>query len=572
MRENMPDIRSISSIAGFTYTPGPWIQSIQLNKGTGSVINGFESMTGQINVELRKPEEGERLYLNVYGNQGSRLEANLNTRHSLNDNTHTGLLLHASTSQKVFDNNNDSFLDMPIYTNFIGLNRWKFILKNGWRSQVGIKGTLIDHKSGQTNFITKENNSEVSWGADSETKRGEVWLKMGRVFEDKPYKSLGFQLSGTLHDTKSIYGNRVYNANQKSLFFNFIYQSIIGNTNHAFKTGVSSYYDLVDELVVDEEYSREEIIPGAYFEYTFSPSEKFGLVAGIRTDYHNTTGLFLTPRIHARYAPAELTVLRASIGRGRRTSSIFAENIGLFASSREIIIKPTQNGNQRESTFDYGLTPEVVWNGGINLTQGFIFAGRSAVLGIDLYRTIFEEQVVVDFDQNPQEVHFYSLEGKSYSNSIQIQFDYELISKLDVRVAYRLNDVKTDFRQGLLTNPLISKNRAFINLGYETEGKWKFDFTLNWQGEKRIPSTELNPSEFGLSDVSPSFFMANAQVSKSFGEKFEMYLGGENLFNFRQLNPIISSNDPFGNYFDASLVWGPIFGRNIYMGARYRLN
>jgi outer membrane receptor protein involved in Fe transport/copper chaperone CopZ len=565
MRENIPDIRGLSALYGFTYTPGPWIEGIQLSKGTGSVVNGFESMTGQINVELRKPEESDRLYLNLYGNQGSRREANLNLAHAFSEKTHTGLMLHGSSQKKEFDNNNDGFLDMPLRTNLIAINRWKFIAGN-MRVQAGIKGTYVDQSSGQIGFDSELPPSpDGLWSATNKTKRIEGWLKIGRVFPDKPYKSIGFQAAGVHHDQTSSFGLRPYNATQSSAYFNLIYQSIIDNTNHKVKFGLSTQYDKIKEDISNLAFDREEIVPGMFFEYTYTLLEKFSLVAGIRSDYHNTDGLFMTPRLHMRYAPSELTVFRLGLGKGRRTPSIFAENIGLFASSRSIRLE----GNG--SDYAYGLTPEVIWNTGFNFTQGFILSGKAAVLTIDFYRTHFSKQVVVDYDKNPQTVFFYPLEGQSYSNSIQAQFDIEILPRFDLRLAYRFNDVRTDYQDGFLKKPLISQDRAFVNIGYETVDRWKFDATLNLQGPKRIPGTEQNPSNFQLDSYSPSFFMLNAQISKNIGERFEAYLGGENLLNFRHDNPIIASEQPFGQFFDASLIWGPVFGRNIYAGIRYRI-
>ncbi len=565
MRENVPDIRGLSALYGFTYTPGPWIEGIQLSKGTGSVVNGFESITGQINVELRKPESSERLYLNIYGNQGSRLEANLNMAHSLGDHVHTGLLLHGSTQQTEFDRNNDGFMDMPLRQNLVGINRWKFILGN-YRMQAGFKATYVNQTSGQLSFDPDDEISSVGlWGAYQETQRLEGWMKIGRVYPGKPYKSIGLQMSGVYHDQDARFGGRPYAAMQRSAYVNLIYQSIIGDTDHQVKFGLSSQFDQFDERIAQMAFEREEFVPGAFFEYTFLGSQQFSLVAGLRADHHNIDGLFITPRLHARFAPAELTVFRLGIGRGRRTPSIFAENIGLFASAREIRIE----GDGPD--YAYGLTPEVAWNIGLNFTQGFMIYQRAAVFSMDFYRTQFSRQVVVDYDLSPRTVVFYPLDGNSFSNSLQIQFDYEFLDQLDIRVAYRFNDVRMQYQAGLMQKPLIAQNRAFINLAYETGTKWKFDATFNLLGQQRIPMTNENPRDFQLEDFSPSFLIMNAQISKTFGERFEAYLGAENLLNFMQENPILAANDPNGDYFDASMIWGPVFGRNIYAGIRYRI-
>lgn len=562
-RENMPDIRGLAALYGFTFTPGTWIEGIQLNKGTGSVVNGFESIAGQINVELKKPEKSERLYLNLYANQGGRLEANLNLAHQLNNKWATGLLIHGNRQKKEWDKNEDTFIDHPLSEQAIVLNRWKYKGDNGLESQFGIKATYSDKTSGQKGF--NDQSPENLWGAAINSQRIDAWGKVGKIFDNRPLTSLGFQIAASYHQQDALFGKREYDASQTTIYSNLIFQSFIVNTAHLYKTGLSLQSDIMDENVATRPFRRDEIVPGAFFEYTWKPDNRFTAVTGIRTDWHNNYGFFLTPRLHIRYAPLDKTVIRLSAGRGVRTASIFAENIGIFASNRIIHI---ENSNQNTP---YGLEQEKAWNAGINFTQEFALAGKTAIFGLDFYRTEFENQIVIDFDRNPQAVYFYNLEGKSLSNSIQTQIDVELLPRFDVRIAYRYNDVKTEYSGELLQKPLTARHRSFINLAYTTRGKWNFDFTLNRQGKKRIPSTETNPSKYQKDNTSPAYYLANAQISKKFGEKFVVYLGGENIFDFTQQNPIIAANAPFSPYFDSSLIWGPVFGRKMYLGIRLKI-
>lgn len=573
MRESMPDIRGLSSLFGFTYTPGAWVEGIQLNMGAGSVVNGFESITGQINVELRKPENSDKLYLNLYASEMGRLEANANFSHQINENWSTAVLLHGKYQQAENNRNNDDFLDMPLNNTFIGLNRWKYTSTNGLSAQFGIKATFIDQVSGQEGFNIDESATDQGlWGTRLQTERIEGWAKIGKVFPSRPYASIGLQLSAAYHNQDAFFGLRPYNAEQTMLYANLIYQGIFNTTDHKFKTGLSFQYDDIEESVgmnalgnLDVRlFERSESVPGAFFEYTFTHLEKFTAVAGLRGDYHNNYGFFATPRLHLRYAPNPNTAFRAAAGRGLRTANIFAENIGLFASNRSIFLTASSQDNP------YNLDAEVAWNYGVNFTQSFNFNSRPATLSLDAYRTDFENQIVVDFETT-QQVSFYNLDGSSFSNSLQAQLDVELLDRWDVRLAYRFNDVQTDYAQGQLERPFVARHRSFINTAYETTDQWKFDFTLNWQSTKRLPSTKDNPTAFQLEAQSPNFFLANAQISKGWGDTFEIYLGGENLFNFRQTDPIINSQNPFDDTFDSSLIWGPIFGRNVYVGMRWRL-
>lgn len=565
-RELIPEIRVLASSYGLSFTPGAWIESIQLNKGAGSVMNGFESITGQINVELKKPKGDETFHFNAYANEGARIELNANYSKQLSENISTAFLVHGKQMEHGSDRNNDGFTDMPLEKDFIFANRWKWFAKNGWEGQFGAKVTSLSHRGGVLqHFDGTSDDHENHWRYNLKTERYDGWLKVGKVFPSKPYASFGFQLAGAIHNQDSEFGFKAYDAKHNSIYANLIYQSILFNDNHTFKTGLSYQYDDVEETIFNGYYLRDEAVPGAFFEYAYKKEKKWAVMPGIRVDHHNNYGVFLTPRLHAKYNFSEESLIRFSAGRGLRTANIFAENIGIFSSARNVIVRKEIEGQP------YGLNPEIAWNLGLNLTHNLRIGEKDLTIIADLYRTTFENQIVVDWDQDPQEVHFYNLEGQSYSNSAQIKLEYEVLPRFDVRVAYRLFDVKTDYDDGLLEKPLVSRHRAFINLAYKTENEWAFDFTLNRQGSKRLPSTASNPEEFRMDDYSPSYFLANGQVSKTWNNGFEVYLGAENLFNFRQDNPIISADEPFGEYFDASIVWAPLFGRNIYAGMRYTM-
>ena len=560
-RENIPETRGLSAIYGLTYTPGPWIESIQLNMGSGSVVNGFESITGQINTELQKPNSGDKLSLNAYVNGMGRIEGNAVGRVEINEHLSTSVLLHANTKKIKWDNNEDGFLDTPIGDQLIALNRWEFSGHDGWHGQFGIKGLYLNQNGGQTDYY-KYSDSSGFWNSKINTNRIDSWVKVGKVINDK--SSFGLQLSGVLHDQKSSFGNRSYDATQQSFYSNFIYQYTVTDKSEI-KTGISFIHDNLDEYVETTTYLREENVVGVFGEYTYKANEKFTSVLGLRVDSHNNYGVFLTPRLHLKYAISDKSVFRVSVGRGQKTASIFSENIGAMASSRKFNIISENNNNP------YGLNPEVAWSYGASYSKGFTVNGKDIIFNADYFFTDFENKIVVDFDNNPKELIFYNLNGRSYSHSFQLQVDWEIFERLNTRVAYRFNDVKTDYISGLNSKPLLASHKAFINLSYATNNDWKFDVTTSWQGEKRIPNTTSSPAQFRLDEISPSFFVTNFQISKSwYDDKFEVYSGVENLFDYKQDNPIVSADDPFGEYFDASMIWGPVFGRNIYAGARYR--
>ena len=554
--ENMPMIRGLSTVEGLTYLPGTWMSSIQVTKGAGSVVNGYESIAGQINVEMRKPVDKEKLFANAYANEGGRSELNLVLNNQFNPKLASSLMLHGAVRPFAMDRNEDTFLDMPTGNNFIAVNRWYFNNQNNWEGQINVKGLYFDHEAGQMSSAVE--TQDIIYSVQRETKQAELWGKTGYVFPNKPYQSFGFQWSGSLLNQNYTFGNSSYTGSEQSFYGNLIFQSIIDNTNHKYKLGLSYLYDDYDEMLDELRYQRIESVPGIFGEYTLNTGEQFNLVAGIRTDFHNLIGTQVNPRLHARYGLDEQTTFRVSVGRGMRIANIFSENFGMLISSRALEIRLSENA------VAYGLAPEIAWNTGFNFNHEFRLNYREGSISFDYYHTNFQNQVVVDRDHDVNKIIMYNLEGQSFSNSLQAEVNYEVFKMLDVRLAYRWYDVQTDYLDGQLTRPLLAQNRAFMNIAYDGLRSWNIDYTLQWIGAKRIPGAVTG------SEYSPDFFLMNAQVTKSWGN-FDLYLGIENILNFTQADPILGANEPFAQGFDSSIVWGPIFGRMTYLGARFKI-
>lgn len=592
LTENVPELKGLPGSYGLTFIPGPAIESIQVTKGTGSVINGYESIAGQINVEEKKPDNAERLLINSYVNSMGRIEGNVNLTQKINDKWSTALLSHTDAVVIKHDANHDGFVDIPSGRQYNFISRWKYIDNNGWIGQIAIKVLNDKRYAGQRDsHHSTTSGTSAHYNVDMAVEQYAVTGKLGYVFPRHKYKSFGLIFSGNTLSNSSTYGLSNYEGRQKIFYTNLIYQSIIGTTAHKYRTGLSfsnEYYNekytadhsahgdstehnhapgsggTNSDSAVTSLYARREIVPGAFFEYTYS-ADKLSVIAGIRADYHNHFGFIVTPRINAKYDFTKQTSIRASLGYGYRVANVFAENAAAFASSRQFqIVNPSGN-------YGYGLDPEKAWTLGVNLVHSFTLFKRSGVLSVDAYRTNFINQTVVDVDANPQKISFYNLDGKSYSNSVQVELNYEVLKDLDARLAYRWLDAQTDYYGRQREKPLIATHRAFLNLAYKISDKWRFDYTVQWFGKKRIPYTGSNPKEFQLADYSPSYIQMAAQVTRKFGSKWEVYVGGENLTGYRQPNPILDAQNPYSKYFDASMVWGPVTGRMIYFGGRFSL-
>lgn len=570
--ENIPAIRGASQTYGLSFIPGPWVESIQITKGTGSVLNGYESIAGQINAELQKPSLDDRLFINAYGAINGRLELNTHINTKVSDKWDTGLYIHADTRGQKFDRNNDGFLDLPLAQQINLMNRWQYTdAENGLVSFINVRYMNDQKQSGQVDFDpTLHKGGTQFWGSGVDTQRLDASAKLGWVNPEIPYQSLGVQTAFSYHDQDSYFGLQTYDIQHTSFYGNLIYNSIIGDSRHKVKTGVSFTYDGYDEVVNGGEFDRKENSVGGFFEYQYDDLGDLNMTAGIRVDNHNRMGFFVTPRLHVRYTPWEKAAFRFSVGSGQRTANIFTENQQLFSSNRIIQILDTDGSV-------YGLDPEKAWNFGLSYLQGFDLFGKKADMTLDFYRTDYTNQVVVDwFD--PRSVRFYNLDGKSYANSFQAEFNYNPFDRLDLRLAYKYFDVQSTYLDlGKSEKPLVPKNRFFANASWETNtspkgGQWKVDATFNWLDTQLLPSTESNPPQYQLGERSPTVGTLNAQVTKVFSANFEVYLGGENITDVRQQQPVLGADDPFGSFFDSTIVYGPIFGSSYYMGLRYKLN
>ncbi len=595
--ENVPLIRGLGSTFGLNYIPGPWMQSISVAKGASSVINGFESTTGQINVEYKKPAESEKLFLNLFGNSHGRLEANAYSAYKFNDKLSTMLLGHVSKNGKPFDANGDLFMDIPKLTTYNFLNRWDY-MTSSYDSRLLVKyldetriGGYLDFDPDTYSDPSDESieNHTATYGLKIRTQRLESFWKNGIVFGDQA--SVALIVSGIYHNQDGFFGINKYKGEQKSFYSNLLYSDALkSNPNHKFTAGLSFMYDLYSENYFRRDFTylyqelgipaqdaspdtlfaiysqhdttyvrdRKEVVPGAFLEYTWTIPDKFTLIAGLRVDHHNTFGTFVTPRLHVRYKPIEVLTLRASAGKGYRTANVFSENYSVLASQRLI-------------HFSDELGQEKAWNYGINATYDFKLFSRAAQLDLEFYRTDFQNQVITDLDSLPEAVYFYNLNGQSYANSYMVQLTVEPLKRFTVLLAYRVSDVKVTENGVLREKAMVNHYKGLVTLGYATKfDKWKFDVTTQFIGKARIPDTDQIPPDLQRPGYSPSYIQLLAQVTRKF-KYFEVYLGGENLTNFTQKDPVTESHAPYHTHFDTSMVWGPIVGASVYAGLRWSL-
>jgi len=552
--ENIPSIRGMAAPYGLGYIPGPWMESIQISKGTSSVVNGYEAITGQINVEYKKPFADEKFHFNLYGNSELRSEANLNASYKFPDSLSTMVLLHGENQNTQIDGNADGFLDVPRVRQVNFINRWYKEHRNGGDFQIGVKLLEEDRKSGQVDAFDLPD--ENLYGISVRTSRYELFAKNGYLL-DRPGTSIGMQLSGWYHKQDASYGRTAYSGTQYNGYFNFIYQGNFGTDLHTFKAGASLLADSYNEKLDMASTSFAEMVPGVFYEYNFNLRHKLNIMAGLRADYSSEYGIFLTPRVHAKWEIIHGLTWRASAGKGYRTPMPLAENNFMLASSRKMVIPDR-------------LKQEEAINVGTSLNALIPLGERDVSLTVDFYRTNFLEQVVRDVDSSTDKVVFSDLEGTSFSNAFQAELMYEIFKGFTINAAYRTNVVKQTIGGQLREVPLTSRYKGLLSMSYATRmKKWQFDLTSQFNGGGRMPDPDvLNP--LWSAEFKP-FTIVNAQVTKNF-KRWSFYAGAENLLNFMMDNPVVGAADPWGKDFDGTMIWGPVHGRKIYAGLRFTIN
>lgn len=560
----LPLIRGLNTSFGFNFIPGPWVENIYVSKGNGSVVNGYESITGQIDVEIKKPERSEKLFLNFYGNNEGRFESNVIQSFRLDSNWSTMYLLSGNVMQNKMDHNNDSFLDVPLNKQYQAMNRWKYDSGNRIEGMFGVRYIHDDRTAGDIRFNPKLDKLTTNYyGLGIKTSRLETFTKTSYSFPESEYKSIGLQLSYVHHNSDAYYGLRRYDAMEQTFYSNLIYQDIVGDTRYKFKTGVSfmadTYHDHLDSLLL----AREEIVPGAFFEFTYDDLHRWTIIPGFRADYNSEYDWFINPRLHIRYKISENSTIRISAGSGHHTPHILAENTSLPASGKQIILTEK-------------LKAEHAWNTGLNYSLCFLLNGREMKFSIDAYHTSFVNQTIVDLYTETRTAYIYNLTGKSYSNSLQAELMYEPFTNFKLKAAWKYNDVKTTYNGILMEKPLNPQQRALLNAAYETpSGRWKADFTLQYSGKQKLPpyidhSLHHQSHDEPAITEAPAFFRSLGQITYMSG-KWDVYIGSENIGDYRQHNPVINPENPFGSDFDTGIVWGPVTGRMFYAGVRFAI-
>jgi len=559
LTENTPNIRGLANNFGLTYIPGPWIESIQISKGTSSVINGYEATTGQINIEYLKPDNTPSIALNAMVNSHLHTELNAMGGWKVAKGVHTGVLAHYENGSMEMDNNKDGFLDLPTGQQGNILHRWS-IKRNDFTGIYVIRGLYNQRHSGQTKQWQQQNSGIKPYSIDLNIYRAEGYFKNGYVFDNTDYKSIGTIISTSYHRQIGNFGPRQVSTQQTNVYLNILYTQEF-NELHSLTTGVSFNYDHYERQLTEPQRTismpDNEYTPGIFAEYSFKPTDKLSLLIGLREDWSNHHGFFTTPRVNVRCAPFEWWNLRASAGLSYRTPNILTDNAFLFPSSRQLVFA--------DSTY----RQEKAINAGISSIFYIPIGTRQLTLSADYYYTRFINSIVTDLDSDSHKAIISNLAGLSYSHAAQIEAQMEVYRGLTIDMAYRYTDVRTTYNGVLRRQPLVPLWKALISLSYQTPlHTWQFDLTSQFISGGRLPDPDKNnPLWQNTYKWYPQLY---AQITRFF-KTWSIYVGAENMTNYRQEHPIIGYDNPFGTNFDASMVYAPLSGWKVYAGFRWHL-
>lgn len=602
--ENRPVMRGLSAPYGLSYTPGMWLNSIQVSKGVASVTAGHDAITGQINLEHRKPTDEERLFVNLYLDDELRPEANISTAFpvSRDGKLSSVLLLHGSadTDVRKMDHNGDGFRDLPRSAQFNVANKWLYAADNGMQIRWGWKyveesrlGGMLDYRN--TRSMREAMAREWDWertggtmplyGSHIRNRNANGYFKLGMPVgasvydadaQDEKRSNLALVADFDHFDEEAYFGLNDYAGRQNSVSVQAMYNHYF-TYRSSLNVGVQARLDYIRESLLnrtpwidgrtraDYDWDRNEEEVGAYAEYTYAVRDRFSVVAGLRGDYNAFYDrFFLTPRGHVKWNITPSTTLRASAGLGYRSTNVLTDNIGMLATGRAIVVPELGDLDRLEQALTVG--------GSLTQTFGLVKPG-DATLSFDYFRTQFFHAVVVDQEYDPETIRVYGSSGPSWTDTYQIDFSWSPVERLDLFATFRYTDSemtirRSDGRPVQVDRPLVSRYKTLLNIQYATKfRRWVFDATAQLNGPARIPT---QTGDLADSRHSPRYPMFYAQVSRKVG-RFDIYVGCENIADYRQEDPILNWENPYDYRFNSMNVWGPLMGRKFYAGLRFNL-
>ena len=572
--DGLPIVSGLSTVYGLSGIPQSLIERVEIVKGPASTLYGSEAIGGVINLITKLPENSSKLSVDSFLSDWGELNTDIGYKYSLSKRT-TGLLgINYFNFSNPIDNNNDGFTDLTIQDRISIFNKFTY----GDKLSFATRFVYEDRWGGQLNWEPKYRGGDTVYGENIYTTRFEAFGNY--TFN----KNLSFQFSYNNHTHNSAYGTTIFNANQTIGFGQLIWNKSIKNNDLLFGLAYRyTYYDDDTTATFNEilNSNQEDIyhMPGLFIQDEIKINESNTLLLGIRFDHNSLHGNIFTPRINYKLSNYDQTsILRMSFGTGYRVAQVFTEDHAALTGARDVV-------------FLNDLEPEKSWNTNLNYVKK-VYLKEGAIIDFDIsiFKTLFSNKIIPDYDTNPNKIIYDNLKGRSISQGVSLNINSLLENgiRFNLGATYIDSYIKED---GVKTVPYLTEKFQGV---WKFEKKWNdknliFDLTGTTIGPLRLPTlSRLDPRP----DYSSTFSIVNIQLTKILKNTFEIYGGIKNIFDFtppknsiaRSFDPfdkqvvfdnsgnaIQNENNPYALTFDPSYVFASNQGFRFFFGLRYRI-
>jgi outer membrane receptor for ferrienterochelin and colicins len=567
--DGMPIVSGLSTVYGLSGIPNGLVERIEVVKGPASTLYGSEAVGGMINIITKNALTAPRGFVDVFGTSIGEfnLDAAITQRVG---KARTMLGINYFNFKNRLDINGDNFTDITLQDRVSVFNKWNFEQKNQRIASIAARYVRENRWGGELQWEPRWRGTDSIYGESIYTNRFEV---LGRYQLPVEKRRVMLDASWNLHDQDSYYGTTPFVAQQQVAFGQLTTDLPLGKRHDAL-LGAALRYTFYDDNTPAtaspdgvSNLASQVWLPGVFMQDEIEISAKNRLLLGLRYDYNSAHGSILTPRLSWKWAKNPQHILRFTTGSGYRVANIFTEDHAALTGAREVVIAEN-------------LLPERSWNGNLNFVRKF-FPKRAGFIGLDasVFYTYFSNQIVPDYDTDPNQIIFDNLDGHAVSSGVSLNLDFNFLNGLKIiagATAMEVYRVENGERLPQFFAPPFS---GTWTVTYPLT-KWNltFDYTGNLNSPMHLPTL---PNDF-RPEQSPWFSIHNVQITKQLKHGLELYAGVKNLFGFfpreqvilRAFDPFdkqVEVNNPNGYTFDPTYNYAPIQRQRVLLGMRWTL-